>query len=1006
MAVDQVLSTEVVFPNERFVTASFTENTELFWALRGGGGSIFGVVTSVTIKAYPTIPATTSTFTWTTGPKSNITHGRFWAGIRAYLDLFIEHSDAGIYSYLFILPSKGEYTFLMQPFFAPNKTIPEIQALLNPWFQRLHQLGITFTPKTQYLDNFYSAWDASFPLEVVEKAHVVTGSRLFPKSNWEDPSRLNATFDAIRASSEAGLTLIASNMAPTLSRAGNPDNAVNPAWRRTVMHALSSVNWSPDATAQEITAARHNFTYGHMQRWRVVTEHGLPTENAAPPLAVKWYVAVAQYQLPDRDRAPSKHAKSRKIKCNLPNADELGPLGSSQSPEKSCERCRSLNLECIVERATLGRPSLKRERLQRATPLSPNSRKDDDSPSIIPLEIKDYLATEAIDDLGTTKALGEQRLFQTTVEFQYFFASVLAKDRIFGATIPTSTSGWTTPLPELVSHEMATALDNELVWHRFFLPNLPSLVSIRNRLELDGPDFASSATNLLFALLCLIALDTTDKFVPQHPRLKWTIQLSISSYGQEFIFSPPTHRDSVVVCLLLAYYRPTAVVSSQHTAHKAIKSTLYLGIAFKIAERLEILPSQLNLFVGDITTMNNTEFEHQIADSLQGLEILSQDLLLDGLLSKPVHSLQTVLDRMAPHIQAYRHVVKHRSCSPRVIFQIQWATSSYMLLEALKATKQGWGSPEKLYRLVEEIEEKCLRQIQFCDWALTQTGPSGAPEEISAARSLLEQRFHAIIVRIYGISLLYILVLKSRTPDCSLQGDPEIYPHETVQMGAHVSNALNNISDKTSELLFAFLSRFGKIFPDRLLAVLEMFIKCTDLKLGGVPFQAPFRDMVLDIIIFSRAIVENNSIHVKNLDGKMRENSDYQMEVMGKCAKRLEKMVASPGKSIEAAFAGGCVYAASTKVMMAFLDIIRNLKKKSKCNAGQILSIMSVTSTEGLAMGMPENSSPESRDLWPNGAVLNPSDAEGFIFDWSSIMNFDGVTFDGDTNLDLNPGSC
>ncbi|KAE8388499.1 hypothetical protein BDV23DRAFT_195085 [Aspergillus alliaceus] len=279
MAVDQVLSTEVVFPNERFVTASFTENTELFWALRGGGGSIFGVVTSVTIKAYPTIPATTSTFTWTTGPKSNITHGRFWAGIRAYLDLFIEHSDAGIYSYFFILPSRGEYTFLMQPFFAPNKTIPEIQALLNPWFQRLHQLGITFTPKTQYLDNFYSAWDASFPLEVVEKAHVVTGSRLFPKSNWEDPSRLNATFDAIRASSEAGLTHIAFNMAPTLSRAENPDNAVNPAWRRTVMHALSSVNWSPDATAQEITAARHNFTYGHMQRWRVVTEHGLPTEN-------------------------------------------------------------------------------------------------------------------------------------------------------------------------------------------------------------------------------------------------------------------------------------------------------------------------------------------------------------------------------------------------------------------------------------------------------------------------------------------------------------------------------------------------------------------------------------------------------------------------------------------------------------------------------------------------------------------------------------------------------
>ena len=268
LAADQVLSMEVVLPDGRFVTASFTENTELFWALRGGGGSTFGVVTSVTIKAYPTIPITTSTFTWSTGTKSNITHEDFWAGFRAYLDLFIEHTDAGIYSYFFIIPADGELTFLMQPFFAPNKTIAETDALLEPWFQRLHQLGISFTPKTQYFDNFYSAWKASFPLEVVEKTHVATGSRLFPKTNWEDPARLNETFDAIKASSKAGLTLIAFNMTP---RGRNPDNAVNPAWRRTVMHALSSVNWSPSATAQEIAAARHNFTYGHMQRWRDVS---------------------------------------------------------------------------------------------------------------------------------------------------------------------------------------------------------------------------------------------------------------------------------------------------------------------------------------------------------------------------------------------------------------------------------------------------------------------------------------------------------------------------------------------------------------------------------------------------------------------------------------------------------------------------------------------------------------------------------------------------------------
>ncbi|KAL2842314.1 hypothetical protein BJX68DRAFT_270759 [Aspergillus pseudodeflectus] len=269
MAADQVLSMEVVTPDGRFLTASFVENQELFWALRGGGGSTFGVVTSVTVKAYPTIPATTSTFSFTTG--GDITYDNFWKGVRAYLDYFIEHSDTGVYSYFFILPSNGQFTFLMQPFVAPNKTLEETNALLSPWFTQLNELGINFTPKTTYYDNFYDAWLGSFPLEVVEKTHVATGSRLFPRANWEDESLLNQTFDAIKASSDAGLVLIAFNMAPTLERGGNPDNAVNPAWRKAVMHALSSVNWAENATVAEIKAAREEFTYTHMQRWRDVS---------------------------------------------------------------------------------------------------------------------------------------------------------------------------------------------------------------------------------------------------------------------------------------------------------------------------------------------------------------------------------------------------------------------------------------------------------------------------------------------------------------------------------------------------------------------------------------------------------------------------------------------------------------------------------------------------------------------------------------------------------------
>lgn len=52
LAVDCLVSVEIVLANGEAVTASETENTDLFWAVRGAGSS-FGVVTSFTSKVFP-----------------------------------------------------------------------------------------------------------------------------------------------------------------------------------------------------------------------------------------------------------------------------------------------------------------------------------------------------------------------------------------------------------------------------------------------------------------------------------------------------------------------------------------------------------------------------------------------------------------------------------------------------------------------------------------------------------------------------------------------------------------------------------------------------------------------------------------------------------------------------------------------------------------------------------------------------------------------------------------
>jgi FAD/FMN-containing dehydrogenase len=51
LTIDNLLAVDMVLADGRFVTANAKENSDLFWAVRGGGGN-YGIVTSFLFKAH------------------------------------------------------------------------------------------------------------------------------------------------------------------------------------------------------------------------------------------------------------------------------------------------------------------------------------------------------------------------------------------------------------------------------------------------------------------------------------------------------------------------------------------------------------------------------------------------------------------------------------------------------------------------------------------------------------------------------------------------------------------------------------------------------------------------------------------------------------------------------------------------------------------------------------------------------------------------------------------
>jgi hypothetical protein len=181
LGVDNVLEFQVVTADGELKIANDVANPDLFWALKGGCGSTFGIVTQATVRAYPTTKITVTKFTLnSTVPGGIIDPAAYLHSVMPKL------SAQGVQGYFNIFPA-GKFT---ATFHTVGTLANEAASkkIWDPIFTKLQAFpGLDKSSiKAQYLNypTYKTYYDATWGAEE-EEMHMMRKRDLdHPIFNW------------------------------------------------------------------------------------------------------------------------------------------------------------------------------------------------------------------------------------------------------------------------------------------------------------------------------------------------------------------------------------------------------------------------------------------------------------------------------------------------------------------------------------------------------------------------------------------------------------------------------------------------------------------------------------------------------------------------------------------------------------------------------------------------------------------------------------------------------
>lgn len=179
MGADNLLEATVVTPKGDVLVANPCENSDLFFAIRGGGGGTYGVVLEAVLKTYPS-PKTTLYRLLLASVHPNTTI-EFWDLIGFLHSEMQRLKDGGIQGvYVIVTPQSAPKLSFFGDFYLYDKPNGTIEGLMAPIEEKLNEKAglISYQANTTTTDTYWENYITNFKNEDVANRGSAYGSWL------------------------------------------------------------------------------------------------------------------------------------------------------------------------------------------------------------------------------------------------------------------------------------------------------------------------------------------------------------------------------------------------------------------------------------------------------------------------------------------------------------------------------------------------------------------------------------------------------------------------------------------------------------------------------------------------------------------------------------------------------------------------------------------------------------------------------------------------------------